>query len=205
MIMDLNIYNCQQFKVDLEEYHKLNDVSKISSLRTVLKDFESLNIAGPATIRGGYSELDQVVYTCIKHTCVLPCVCYLCNDKYPDHKILHPVFFDPKTHLFTVRNAGSYDINWNEDHLTYGNKQCTNRKCSGCVAKYSPERERRTCLEDNKLFSLCVDCPNRKSLDVLKYAGIEKSCSSCQLKLCFAQFKRQSNLNHHYNNQQAVS
>ena len=39
--MDLNIYNCQQFKVDLEEYHKLNDVSKISSLRTVVKDFES--------------------------------------------------------------------------------------------------------------------------------------------------------------------
>ena len=182
-----SVHNCQQFKVDLEEYHKLNDVSKISSLRTVVKDFESSNIVGPATIRGGYGEHNQVVYTCIKHKCVLPCVCYLCNDKYPDecdHKILHPGFFDPKTHLFTVRNADSYDINWNEDHLTYGNKQCTNRKCRGCVVKYfSPERERRSCLEDDKLICLCVDCPKCKSLDVLKYAGIEKSCSSCQMKL----------------------
>ena len=183
-------YDCEHFEVDMEEYNTLDDVNKIKSLRVSDKGYENLKISGPSSIRGKSGELDKIVYTCTKHNCVLPCVCYLCNDENPDecaHTILHPGFFDPKTHLFTVRNADSFDMNWNEDHLTYGNTYCTNRKCRGCVVRHCPPERRfnyrLSCIDKDKMFCLCVDCPYCKSLDVLKYAGTEKSCSSCQMKL----------------------
>jgi hypothetical protein len=103
------------------------------------------------------------------------------------HTIQHPGFFDPNLHLFTVRNANSYDINWNEDNLTDGNHFCTNRKCCGCVLTHCPPQRgfdyRLSCKIKDKLFCLCLDCPYCKSLDVLKFAGTENSCSSCRMKL----------------------
>ena len=90
-------------------------------------------------------------------------------------------------HLFTVRNADSYDINWNEEHLSDGNHFCTNRKCRGCVLTQRPPQRggeyRLSCLVKDKLFCLCVDNPYCKSLDVLKYAGTEQECKSCRMKL----------------------
>ena len=181
---------CQKFNVDIEEYTTLDDISKIKSLKISEQEYENIDLSGPASLKVKSYELDKILYTCIKQKCVVPCVCYLCNDDDPDecaHTILHPGFFDPKIHLFTVRNADSFDINWNEDHLIYGNTFCTNRKCRGCVVRHCPPERgfnyRFSCLVKDKLFCLCVDCPYCKSLDVLKYAGTEKACSRCQMKL----------------------
>ena len=182
---------CHCYKVDLEKYFDLSDISKIESLKIADDDIHELNIAGPASIKGKTrGELDTIIYTCVKHKCILPCPCYLCIDDDPDeceHKILHPGFFDPKVHLFTVRNADSYDINWNEENLTDGNKFCTNRKCRGNVVTHCPPqrsfRYRMSCQVKDKSNCCCLDCPYCKSLDVLKYPGTEKECQSCQMKL----------------------
>ena len=182
---------CHRYEVDLQKYFNLDDVSKIESLKVAIDDTEELSIAGPATIKGKTTkDLDTIIYTCVKHQCVLPCPCYLCIDNDPDeceHKILHPGFFDPKVHLFTVRNADSYDINWNEDNLMDGNKFCTNRKCRGNVVTHCPPqrsfRYRFSCKVKEKNNCCCPDCPHCKSLDVLKYPGAEKECQSCRMKL----------------------
>ena len=182
--------DCHQYVIDQDLYFKLDDVSKIKSLTPSDKTFGDLILCGPASVKGHGNDLDIIVYTCVKNKCIFPCPCYLCVDHNPDecdHIILHPGFFDPKAHLYTVRNADSYDINWNEEHLTDGNKYCTNRKCCGCVAPHrQPTRGfeyRLSCLVKDKLFCLCTDCPYCKSLDVLKYAGTEQACASCRMKL----------------------
>ena len=181
---------CHRYRVNINEYHKVDDISKIKSLEIADDEDDELAIVGPATIKGSTKEeLDIIIYTCVKHKCIVPCPCYLCNDDDADeceHIILHPGFFDPKVHLFTVRNADSYDINWNEDDLTSGNRFCTNRNCRGCVLTHCPPQRsfnyRFSCKKKNMTCS-CVDCPYCKSLDVLKYAGTEKACKSCCMKL----------------------
>ena len=43
-----------------------------------------------------------------------PCVCKDCvseEKQCQSHKILHPGYFDPEKHSFTVRNDDSLDIN----------------------------------------------------------------------------------------------
>lgn len=184
------IESCNSYEVDMEKYYKHNDVSKLKSL-TVSETPKSLNLSGPASVKGKTrSDLDKIMYTCTQHRCVLPCVCYLCNDENPDecdHKIVHPGFFNSKEHLFTVRNADSYDINLNEDNLQDGNRYCTNRKCRGCVVPHrQPQRSfnyRFSCIQMSGGDCLCEDCPYCKSLDVLKYAGTLQSCESCRMKL----------------------
>ena len=181
---------CHHYRVNLKEYFKLDDISKIKSLEISKDECEELKIAGPATIMGSTKEdLPKIVYTCVKHGCIVPCPCYLCNDEDPDeceHVILHPGFFDPRLHLFTVRNADSYDINWNEDDLESGNRFCTNRNCRGCVVTHCPPQrgfDYRLSCEKVPMTCCCVDCPYCKSLDILKYAGTEQSCKSCCMKL----------------------
>ena len=181
---------CHYYEVDMESYFKQDNVSKLKSL--VISDkVETLEISGPASIKGeSRTDLDKIIYTCTEHKCVVPCVCYLCNDENPDeceHKIRHPGFFNPKEHLFTVRNADSYDINLNEDDLEDGNRYCTNRKCRGCVVPHRQPRRsfsyRLSCLQVGSMLCLCTDCPYCKSLDVLKYPGTLQSCESCKMKL----------------------
>ena len=180
---------CHVFEVDMVNYFYLNDVSKLKSLSISDKQ-KNYEISGPATEKGRMSsDLDKILYTCTNQRCIIPCVCYLCNDENPDecaHRIMHPGFFNPNEHLFTVRNADSYDINLNEDDLQDGNRYCTNRKCRGCVVPHRrPQRSfnyRFSCLKVSG-DCLCTDCPYCKSLDVLKYAGTLQSCDSCNMKL----------------------
>lgn len=184
------IESCHSYEVDMERYFEQDDVSKLKSLNLSERQ-KDLNLSGPASVKGKTrSDLDKIMYPCTQHRCVIPCVCYLCNDKNPDecdHKILHPGFFNPKEHLFTVRNADSYDINLNEDDLQDGNRYCTNRKCRGCVVQHrQPQRSfnyRFSCVQMSGGDCLCKDCPYCKSLDVLKYAGTFESCESCKMKL----------------------
>ena len=180
---------CHVYEVDIVKYFKYNDVSKLKSL-TVSEKPIYLELSGPATEKGKTSShLDKILYPCTNQKCIIPCVCYLCNDENPDecdHKIMHPGFFNPKEHLFTVRNADTYDINLNEDDLQDGNRYCTNRTCRGCVVPHRrPQRSfnyRFSCLQMSS-DCLCTDCPYCKSLDVLKYAGTLDSCESCKMKL----------------------
>ena len=178
---------CHAYKVNINRYFELDDVSKIKSLE--LDDSNSLKIAGPASMKGSKYELNTILYTCVHHGCIIPCPCYLCIDEDPDecdHKILHPGFFDPSLHLFTVRNADSYDINWNEERLQYCNEYCTNRKCRGIRLKCRTPPSfnyRQSCIDLEGHSCCCSDCPYCKSVDVIKHAGIEKSCASCKMKL----------------------
>ena len=181
---------CHAYKIDMEKYFELDDVSKMKSFKLVDDELYGFKLVGPASIKGSEYELNTIVYTCVKHECVLPCPCYLCIDEDPDecdHKILHPGFFDPNLRLFTVRNADSYDINWNEENLHYSNEYCTNRKCRGIVLTSRPPQQgfnyRMSCIEKEGSSCLCSDCPYCKSVDVIKYAGTEKSCTSCKMKL----------------------
>ena len=184
------VESCNSYEVDMVKYFEQDDVSKMKSL-VVSETHKIQNLSGPASVKGKTrSDLDKIMYSCKQHGCVIPCVCYLCNDDNPDeceHKIVHPGFFNSKEHLFTVRNADNYDINLNEDDLQDGNRYCTNRKCRGCVVPHrQPQRSfnyRVSCVQMSGLDCLCKDCPYCKSLDVLKYAGTLQSCESCKMKL----------------------
>ena len=180
---------CHSYKIEIEKYFELDDLSKIKSLKFDDDTFD-IKLVGPASIKGSKYELNTIVYTCVKHKCVLPCPCYLCIDEDPDeceHKIVHPGFFDPNIHLYTVRNADTYDINWNEERLQYCNEFCTNRKCRGSQLTSRPPQRgfnyRLSCIAKDGYSCVCSDCPHCKSLDVIKYAGTEKNCKSCQIKL----------------------
>ena len=179
---------CRTYDVNMGAYNKLDTISKINSLTLAEVQREEYHLSGPASLRTGKHELSKIVYTCLKRGCIFPCLCALCNVVEATechHKILHPGFFNPKKHLFTVRNADTYDINWNSDYLFEGNKYCTNRKCIGSVESLTlfQRWRRRSCLKVDKKSCLCPDCPSCKSLDVFKYAGIEKECPPCATEL----------------------
>ena len=184
------VETCNSYEVNMVKYFEQDDVSKLNSL-VVSENQRLLNLSGPASVKGETrSDLDKIMYSCTQHRCVIPCVCYLCNDENPDecdHKIVHPGFFSPEEHLFTVRNADSFDINLNKDDLQDGNRYCTNRKCRGCVVQHrQPQRSfnyRFSCIQMGGGDCLCKDCPYCKSLDVIKYAGTLQSCESCKMKL----------------------
>ena len=102
--------DCHHYVIDQDVYFKLDDVSKIKTFTQSDKSFGDLILCGPASVKGYGNDLDTIIYTCVKNMCILPCPCYLCVDHNPDecdHTILHPGFFDPKVHLYTVRNADS--------------------------------------------------------------------------------------------------
>ena len=180
---------CCIYDVNLDTYKELDTISKIKSLTLAEVQTEEYHLSGPASLRTGKHELSRIVYTCFKKGCIFPCLCALCNvveaTECQDHKILHPGFFNPKKHLFTVRNADTYDINWNSDYLFEGNKYCTNRKCIGSVESLTlfQRWRRRSCLKVDQKSCLCPDCPSCKSVDVFKYAGIEKECPPCATEL----------------------
>ena len=127
---------CRKFAINLEEYYELETTHKIKSLDNVPDMLGDLAIVGPASIRGGHGILDKIIYTCAKHGCIFPCLCLLCNVYYPaecEHRyVLHHGFFDKGKHLFTVKNADTWDINYVDESLADGNQFCTSRMCGGC-------------------------------------------------------------------------
>ena len=173
---------CRNYIVNLQEYRKLETIHKLKSLELEDDAYENLTIFGPATLIDSDQNKEKILYTCAKYRCIFPCLCLLCTleeDEIPvcEHRsILHPGFFDPEKNLFSVRNADSYNINFNEEYLTFGNQFCTNRTCSGCVSRYPLG----SCGPSG---CTCPDCPNCKSLDVYKYPGTDKQCSVCQNEL----------------------
>ena len=181
------VNSCHRYSVDMVKYEGLETIEKIKSLVIADGIIDEMNLAGPATLKGP-DEFDKIVYTCRKNGCVFPCLCCICNLETPrqcDHRILHPGFFDPKKHLFTVRNADTYDINLNTDQLTFSNRFCKNRKCVWCVTDKENARkyQQRSCLERDKHSCGCPDCPFCKSVDVLKYAGSDQCCEICKENL----------------------
>ena len=176
---------CRKYSVNLDEYKKLETTHKLNSLEIADDSIEDLTIVGPATLRAIDGNFAKILYTCSKHGCIFPCLCLWCNikDDYDrDHlleceheSILHPGFFDEKKHLFTVKNADSFNINYLNENLAFGNQFCTNRTCAGCVARYP----RKSCGKDCP----CPTCPNCKSIDVFKYPGTDKECSDCRTAL----------------------
>ena len=100
---------CNQYEVNLEKYGNLHDLKKIEAL-VIGPNVENLNIIGPCSRDHDMS----LVYTCVKHKCLLPCVCKDCvleEKQCEDHQILHSGFFDPERHAITVRNDDSHNIN----------------------------------------------------------------------------------------------
>ena len=181
------VNRCHRYSVNIEKYKELETIDKIKSLVIADDAIEKMNLSGPATLKG-LDEFDKLIYTCMTNRCIFPCLCYICNIETPrkcEHKILHPGFFDPKKHFFTVRNADTYDINLNDEHLTSSNRFCKNRKCRWCVADKENERsyKQRSCKERDKFSCGCPDCPNCKSVDILKYAGTDKFCEVCRENL----------------------
>ena len=100
---------CNQYEVNLEKYKNLNDLNKIEAL-VIGPNVENINIIGPCSRDHDMS----LVYTCVKHKCIFPCVCKDCvleEKQCEDHLILHSGFFDPERHAITVRNDDSHNIN----------------------------------------------------------------------------------------------
>ena len=64
---------CCQYEINLEKYNNLDDLKKIEALGVATTP-ENLNVEGPAS-----REYDMsLLYTCIKHRCIFPCVCKDC-------------------------------------------------------------------------------------------------------------------------------
>ena len=100
---------CNQYEVNHEKYKNLDNLKKIEALE-IGPNVENLNVVGPCSRDHDMSLL----YTCVKHKCLLPCVCKDCvleEKQCQDHQILHSGFFDPERHAITVRNDDSHDIN----------------------------------------------------------------------------------------------
>ena len=100
---------CNAYKINKTKYDNLDDLKKIESLE-VDAEVNIENIKGPCS-----KDYDMsLLYTCINHKCVLPCVCKDCvseDNQCQQHQILHPGYFDPKRHAISVRSDDSLDIN----------------------------------------------------------------------------------------------
>ena len=101
--------HCNEYVVIKEKYNSLDDLKKIESLGKD-SDASVVNIKGPCSKDRDMSLL----YTCVNHKCVIPCVCKDCvleEKQCQNHQILHTGYFDFKTHALTVRSDDSLDIN----------------------------------------------------------------------------------------------
>ena len=103
-----------------EKYKNLDDLNKIKALK-IGPNVENLNIIGPCSRDHDMSLL----YTCIKHKCIFPCVCKDCvleEKQCQEHQILHSGYFDPDRHAITVRSDDSHDINTVTDDFGFDPK-----------------------------------------------------------------------------------
>ena len=133
---------CNEYTLNKTKYNNLGDLKKIESLERE-SDTSITNIKGPCSKDRDMSLL----YTCVNHKCVIPCVCKDCvldEKQCQQHQIHHPGYFDSNIHPITVRSDDSLDIN---------------------------------SIQRNFKF----DVENR--VEVIKYAGIEKDCLTCQSDL----------------------
>ena len=67
----------------------------------------------------------SLLYTCIKHKCIFPCVCKDCvleEKQCQEHPILHSGYFDPDRHAITVRSDDFHDINLVTDDFSFDPK-----------------------------------------------------------------------------------
>ena len=173
--------HCFLFDIDEGLYDVCEINERIHSL--VISDYDedcehplyNLKLAGPATLRDTPESLDRILYTCKLQKCIIPCVCMICNgfvecEEHPE--ILHPGFFHREKHLFTVKNADSFNINYNEENLEFFNKRCTNRTCEGIHGNHWESCGPGGCT--------CQSCPLCTSVDVFKYPGAEADCKECK-------------------------
>ena len=80
---------------------------------------DNMIISGPCS----KDQNQSLIYTCIKHRCIFPCVCKDCVEdegQCEDHTILHPGYFSPEQHALTVRMHDSYNINLIQDDFAVG-------------------------------------------------------------------------------------
>lgn len=108
---------CKVFDVNRAKYKQTSNKDKINAY-FIANSSEMMQLAGPATT----IDLQRVIYSCIKGSCIFPCICKTCvlsTKECQEHEILHPHFFDPALHFFTVRNADDFNINVNEGKITY--------------------------------------------------------------------------------------
>lgn len=113
--------SCNKYEIDLEKYEKLDDLKKIEALKVMVDEdpvIEHLVISGTCS----RDDNQRLLYTCIKHSCVLPCVCKDCvldDGQCEDHEILHPGYFDEDNHAMTVRMHDSHNINLVQDDFAF--------------------------------------------------------------------------------------
>ena len=100
---------CNEYTINKTKYENISDLKKIESLEIEIEG-KSKRIEGSCS-----SNYDMsILYTCNKKRCIVPCVCKDCISEEKQcqlHKILHPGYFDPEKHSFSVRNDDSLDIN----------------------------------------------------------------------------------------------
>jgi hypothetical protein len=165
--------NCCQYVINVEKYKNLNDLEKIKALE-VSKTNEDLKVEGPASRDRDMS----ILYTCIKHGCIFPCVCKDCvleEKQCKKHEILHPGYFDVDNHAMTVREDDSHNINLVRDDFSFDPNSIIE------VIKYAGiENDVRNCkecpvdLHHHQAYhfvhhELCKFCRNEKH----KYEGVK--------------------------------
>ena len=108
---------CNEYKINETKYESLSDLKKIESYE-VENYGRSQRIKGPCSNNHDMS----ILYTCNKNRCIFPCVCKDCvseEKQCQSHKVLHPGYFDPEKHSFSVRNDDSLDINLVQHDLKF--------------------------------------------------------------------------------------
>lgn len=171
---------CNQYQVNHEKYELLGELQKIEAV-------EDINIEGPCSQNYDMS----VVYKCIKHKCILPCVCKDCvldEKQCPKHQMLHPGYFDPKRHAITVRNDDSHDNTLGPNHFDFN----VERRLE--VIKYAG-------IENDDIN--CKECPK----DLLHHQAYHfihhERCKFCHIckRLCLSKLKKDTHVRTQHGNE----
>jgi hypothetical protein len=169
---------CNEYEVNHEKYNNLDDLKKIEALE-IGPNVEDLNIIGPCSRDHDMSLL----YTCIRHQCIFPCVCKDCvleEKQCQEHQILHSGYFDPDRHAITVRSHDFHDINLGKDDFSFDPNGIIE------VIKYAGiEKDKSNCVKcpvdllHHQAYhfvhhELCKFCRNEKH----KYEGVQSKKTS---------------------------
>ena len=111
---------CQNYEINKKRYKNIDDIKKLEALVPSTEvSTDNMIISGPCS----KDQNQSLIYTCIKHRCIFPCVCKDCVEdegQCEDHTILHPGYFLPEQHALTVRMHDSYNINLIQDDFAVG-------------------------------------------------------------------------------------
>ena len=108
----LSYENYVQFRHSQTSQCKILKVSENYENTTDLQKIDSIEIVGETNIAFEKQNNDEkVTYTCSKNSCIIPCLCHICNSQdgqCPRHNMRHMDLFDEKEDAISVRSTDHF-------------------------------------------------------------------------------------------------